>query len=304
MTGSGSTDLAEAFLRARPRLVRVAYAVLGTLADAEDVVSDCWFRLDAAHRDRPIEDVDAWTTVVVARAALDALRSARVRRESYVGPWLPEPHVSDPIRGYAADEPADRVTLDDTVSYALLVALEALTPAERTAWVLHDLFAVPFDEVAVTLGRTPAAVRQLASRARRHVAARAPRIDVDPRDHRRAVDAFVRAAGTGDLASLIAVLDPDVQLVSDGGGLVSAARRPVVGADHVARFLLGIAAKIGPGFRVDPRRINGSTGLVVVDDETVLGVMAIVADTTGRVVRIDLIRTPEKLRSVRANPTE
>lgn len=304
MTGSASTDLAEAFLRARPRLVRVAYAVLGTLADAEDVVSDCWFRLDAAHRDRPIEDVDAWTTVVVARAALDALRSARVRRESYVGPWLPEPHVGDPIRAYAVDEPADRVTLDDTVSYALLVALEALTPAERTAWVLHDLFAVPFDEVAVTLGRTPAAVRQLASRARRHVAARAPRIDVDPRDHRRAVDAFVRAAGTGDLASLIAVLDPDVQLVSDGGGLVSAARRPVIGADHVARFLLGIAAKIGRGFRVDPRRINGSTGLVVVDDETVLGVMSIVADTSGRVVRIDLIRTPEKLRSVRANPAK
>ncbi|MBY6350762.1 RNA polymerase sigma factor SigJ [Rhodococcoides corynebacterioides] len=300
MTGSGSaTDLAEAFLRARPRLVRVAYAVLGTLADAEDVVSDCWFRLDAAHRERPIEDVDAWTTVVVARAALDALRSARVRRESYVGPWLPEPHVA----AHAADGPADRVTLDDTVSYALLVALEALTPAERTAWVLHDLFAVPFDEVAETLGRTPAAVRQLASRARRHVAARAPRVDVDPRDHRRAVDAFVHAAGTGDLASLIAVLDPAVRLVSDGGGLVSAARRPVVGADHVARFLLGIAAKVGPGFRVDPRRINGSAGLVVVDDETVLGVMSIVADTTGRVVRIDLIRTPEKLRSVRANAT-
>jgi len=153
--------LAAAFSQARPRLVRVAYAIIGSHSEAEDVVADCWFRLVAADNDEPVRDVEAWAVVAVSRMALDVLRSARVRRERYVGPWLPEPVVE-------AADPADKVTLADEVGYAMLVVMETLSPAERTAFVLHDLFGVTFDEVAAIVGRAPAAVRQLASRARRH----------------------------------------------------------------------------------------------------------------------------------------
>lgn len=186
-----------------------------------------------------MRDVEAWGVVVVGRRALDVLRSARVRRDTYVGPWLPEPVLGAPVAVAAMDDPADRVTLDDAVSYALLVALETLTPAERTAWVLHDLFGVPFTEVAAAVGRTAAAVRQLAARARRHITAGAVRVEVDAREHRNTVAAFLYATATGDLAGLLAVLDPDVTVTSDGGGEVSAARRPVRGADRAARLLLG-----------------------------------------------------------------
>jgi RNA polymerase sigma-70 factor, ECF subfamily len=165
-------QLAEGYHRDRPRLVRIAYAVLGSHAEAEDVVADCFTRLLAADQAEPVRDVEAWATVAVGRRALDVLRSARTRREVYVGPWLPEPIVTA-MPGMAPD-PADRVTLDESVGYALLVVLESLTPAERTAWVLHDLFGMPFGEVATVVGRTVPAVRQLASRARRHVAAGAP----------------------------------------------------------------------------------------------------------------------------------
>jgi RNA polymerase sigma-70 factor (ECF subfamily) len=140
--------------QARPRLVRVAYAIIGSHSEAEDVVADCWFRLAAADHDEPVRDVEAWAVVAVSRMALDVLRSARVRRERYVGPWLPEPLVASP--GQMAADPADQVTLDDEVSYALLVVIETLSPAERTAFVLHDLFGVSFDEIAAIVGRTPA----------------------------------------------------------------------------------------------------------------------------------------------------
>lgn len=150
--------------------------------------------------------------------ALDVLRSARVRRETYVGSWLPEPHVEPRGAGPCAGDPADRITLDESVSYSLLVMLETLSPAERTAWVLHDLFRLPFGEVAAAVGRSPAAVRQLAARARRHIATGAPRLDVDPTQHQAVVGAFTRATTTGDLAGLLAILDPQVVLTSDGGG--------------------------------------------------------------------------------------
>ena len=252
-------DLAAAFDAARPRLVRIAYAVLGSVAEAQDVVSDCWLRLSAADQREAILDVDAWTTVAVARLALDALRSARVRRETYVGSWLPEPVVDA--------DPADRVTLDESISFALLVVLETLSPAERIAWVLHDLFGMPFAEVASTVGRTPAAVRQLASRARSHVAAGAPRVEVDRAEHDAAVVAFATAAAGGDLAALLTVLDPDVLLTSDGGGKVSAARRPVYGADHVGRFLLGILGKSTEAQWVRPTLVNGLPGFVFMDGD-------------------------------------
>ncbi|MEU6852460.1 RNA polymerase sigma factor SigJ [Actinacidiphila alni] len=256
----GAVELAAAYARARPRLIRLAYAVLGSHAEAEDVVSDCWLRLAEAHAREPVQDVDAWATVAVARRAVDTLRSARVRRETYVGPWLPEPLLGSAA---APADPADRVTLDESVSFALLVVLETLSPAERTAWVLHDLFGVEFTDVGRVVGRSTAAVRQLAARARKHIADGAPRIVVDAHEHEAAVAAFARAAGEGDLAALTAVLDPQVTLTSDGGGLVTAARKPVHGADRVGRFLLGTASRMDAGQRLVATTVNGAPGLVV-----------------------------------------
>jgi len=191
----------ERFDAARPRLLRLAYSQLGDLGEAEDVVQEAWLRLQRAGPET-IRDLDAWLTTTVARLALDVLRSARARRVAYVGPWLPEPVVED--------DPADRVTLDESVSYALLTVLEQLSPAERTAFVLHDVFDVPFPEVAEIVGRSPDSVRQLASRARRHVTRERPRRPVSQAEHRRLVEAFTRAAEEGDVERLLTLLDPDV----------------------------------------------------------------------------------------------
>jgi len=248
------TELAAAFHTHRPRLIRVAYAVLGSVTEAEDVVADTWLRLARAHERQPIDDILGWGTVTVARAALDVLRSARVRRETYIGPWLREPMITAP-------DPADRVSLDESVRFALLVTLERLTPAERTAWVLHDVFAVPFTQVAEAVGRSPAAVRQLAHRARTHVQATAPRLAVDPAEHDTVVTTLLAAVRAGDLAALTTALDPDVVLTSDGGGTVSAARRPVHGPDHVARLILSITGTTPQ--QIQLLTVNGSTGLAV-----------------------------------------
>ncbi|RIJ70302.1 sigma-70 family RNA polymerase sigma factor [Nakamurella silvestris] len=295
---SRQDHLAHAYLEARPRLIRVAYAVLGSVAEAEDVVSDCWLRLAAADREDPVLDVDAWATVAVARRSLDVLRSARVRRESYIGPWLPEPIVAAEPVGVRPTDPADRVTLDETVSFALMVVLETLSPAERTTWVLHDIFGMPFTEVAGVVGRTPAAVRQLAARARRHVADGAPRVTVDPAEHDAAVAAFAAAILGGDLAVLLSILDPDVVLTSDGGGKVSAARRPVHGADRVARFLLGIAQKRSGGERIVPLEVNGTSGFGFVAGTGLVLVGALTV-RSGRVSRVDFVLAPEKLARTR-----
>jgi len=281
-------ELAEAFSRARARLIRVAYAVLGSTSDAEDVVSDCWLRLCSADAREPINDVDAWCTVSTARLALDLLRSARVRRETYVGPWLPEPLVA------TADDPADRVTLDESVSFALMVVLETLTPAERTTWVLHDLFAMPFAEVAQVVGRSPAAVRQLAARARVHVAEAAPRVQVAPGEHDAAVAAFAVAVAGGDIGALLEVLDPEVLLTSDGGGVVSAARRPILGADKVSRFIMGLAAKVQEGERLDLVTVNGSTGLAFYREDAISIVISFTVQGE-RIARLDFVLAPDKL---------
>jgi len=288
---SRDAELAAAYERARPRLVRVAYAILGSRYEAEDVVSECWLRMSAANARDPVKDVDAWATVAVARGALDALRSARARREVYIGPWLPEPLVE---AAPADQDPADRATLDDTVSFALLVVLEMLTPAERTAWVLHDLFGMSFAEISGVVGRTPQAVRQLAARARAHVSARAPRVNVGSAEHDATVTAFLRAAAGGNLSALLTALDPDVVLTSDGGGQVSAARRPVRGADRVARFLLGLTAKIRPGEHVQVINVNGARGLGLFDND---GLTTVVSLTVAgdRITRVDLVRAPGKL---------
>jgi RNA polymerase sigma-70 factor (ECF subfamily) len=288
VTTGRQAELAAAFHRARPRLVRVAYAVLGSGSDAEDVVSDAWLRLESSDQRERVRDVEGWGVVAVARLALDLLTSARVRRERYVGPWLPEPIVQGAL------DPADRVTLDESVSYALMVVLETLSPAERTAWVLHDLFGMPFAEVADTVGRSPAAVRQLAARARRHVSLRAPRLTITPSEHDAVVAAFTSASAGGDLAALLEVLDPDVVLTSDGGPQVNAARRPVVGAERVSRFVLGITQNIRAGQRVEPVTVNGSTGLALYEGDHLSLVVSITV-IAARITRLDLVLAPEKL---------
>ena len=282
--------VAQRFARARPRLLRLAYSQLGDLGEAEDVVQEAWLRLERTGADS-IDDLDAWLTTVVGRLALDTLRSARSRREVYVGPWLPEPVVSE--------DPADRVTLDESVSYALLALLEQLSPAERTAFVLHDVFELPFGEVADVVGRTPEAVRQLASRARRHVAEQRPRFEASRDEHERAVHAFAQAVAEGDLDGLVAVLDPDVVWTSDGGGHAIAARKPVQGAGRVARAWIAMRGRAADA----PAAIglNGRLGLLLPGRDGHRSAVSFVVDG-GRIARIDVVRNPEKLRRVTRGP--
>jgi RNA polymerase sigma-70 factor (ECF subfamily) len=274
----------DRFARARPRLLRLAYSELGDVGEAEDVVQEAWLRLERANAEA-IENLDAWLTTVVARLALDRLRSARARRERYVGPWLPEPLVSD--------DPADRVTLDESVSYALLTVLEQLSPAERTAFVLHDVFDMPFGDVAEVVGRTPEAVRQLASRARRHIKHDRPRFGTSREEHDRAVRAFAQAVGEGSLEGLVAVLDPDVVWTSDGGGRTAAARKPLRGATRVARAWAAIGRK--STHRPTEIGLNGQLGLVLVSVDGHRAALSFVV-RDGRITRIDAIRNPDKLR--------
>jgi RNA polymerase sigma-70 factor (ECF subfamily) len=290
------SDVAERFEALRPRLLRLAYSQLGSLAEAEDVVQEAWLRLSRVDAEG-IEDLEAWLVTVVSRLALDALRSARMRRERYVGPWLP-----DPLVGAAGDDadPADRVTLDETVSHALLFVLERLSPAERTAFILHDVFGYSFDEVGDVVGRTPAAARQLASRARRHVVEQRPRQSGTPQEQRLAVEAFAAAASGGDLDALLAVLDPDVVMRSDGGGRVQAARKPLVGIDRVSRALVALARKFAGRSEAHFVDVNGLPGLLMVHREDgQVSVLAFTVDA-GRITTIHLQRNPDKLGHVRA----
>ncbi len=279
-------ELAREFEAHRWRLLRVAYATTGTLEEAEDCVQEAWLRLRTLDDPGAIRELAAWLTTTVSRLALDTLTSARARRERYVGTWLPEPLVE--IRD---GDPADRVTLDESVSMALLVVLERLSPAERAAFVLHDIFDVPFADVAEIVGRSPVAVRQLASRARRQVQDGRPRTPATAAEQRRLVDAFSAACMGGDLQGLIEMLDPEVVLRSDGGGVVSTLPRIVHGAAQVASVLLR--------YRQDdifPVEVNGAPGLVVRKDG-VLTVMAFTVDA-GRIIAIDGVRNPDKLANV------
>ncbi|MDL9935780.1 RNA polymerase sigma factor SigJ [Gordonia sp. ABSL1-1] len=277
------------FTALRPRLIGVAYGLLGSVTEAEDVVQDAWLRLQRSDIDE-IDDLTAWLVTTTSRLALDVLRSARVRRESYVGQWLPEPVETSP-------DPADTVTLADSVSWAMMVVLETLSPAERAAFVLHDLFNLSFDDVGTALGRTPAACRKLASRARQHVAARTPRFDVDPSVHHTVVEAFADAATSGDLQGLLDVLDPDAVLTADGGGIVRAALEPIVGADAIARFLAGIAAQ-GPHKSMRAAIVNHNPALLVFVGDELDGIVALgIAD--ARITSIDFVRNPEKLTRIR-----
>jgi RNA polymerase sigma-70 factor (ECF subfamily) len=281
----------QRFAQARPRLLRLAYSQLGDVGEAEDVVQEAWLRLERAGADS-IRDLDAWLTTVVGRLSLDTLRSARARRERYVGPWLPEPLVA------GGDDPAERVTLDESVSYALLVMLEQLTPPERTAFVLHDVFGMPFGEVGEVVGRTPEAVRQLASRARRHVQDQSPRFDATPDEHERAVRAFAQAVEEGDIERLASALDPDVVWTADGGGRAVASRLPIHGAERVARGWMALVRKPAIAAPPRPMEVNGKLGLVIAGTDGDQAVLSFTVER-GRIARIDVVRNPDKLRRVR-----
>ncbi|WP_020014392.1 RNA polymerase sigma factor SigJ [Promicromonospora sukumoe] len=257
----------------RRRLLSLAYRMTGTLADAEDIVQETylrWYRLEEAER-RAIDNPAGWLTRVASRIALDLLASARRRRERYIGQWLPEPLPADLFDGTA--DPLDRVTLDDAVSTALLVVLEAMTPAQRVAFVLHDVFAVPFDEIAEIVGRTPAAVRQLAATGRRQV--RENRTAAVPRDeHDRTVRAFLHAAQAGDMRQLMRVLAPDVELRTDANGLVTAALNVIEGPERVARLVLGVDAKM-PELTHHLEPTADGLGVVLRTGDQVAGVMTL-----------------------------
>jgi RNA polymerase sigma-70 factor (ECF subfamily) len=273
----------------RQQLIGLAYRLLGSVGDAEDAVQEAygrWYALTGPQR-AAIESPAAWLTTVAGRICLDVLGSARVRRERYVGEWLPEPVPA----GRLAD-PADRVTLDESVTMAFLVVLDAMTPAERVAFVLHDVFGYPFAEVAAVLGRTPAACRQLASSARRRVgAARAP----EPvRGQADVVRAFKLAWEARDIRGLVGLLDPEATVVADGGGLASAVLRPVVGGEQVARYAVNLIGRI-PALAIEEAVVNERPGLVARRGGEVAAVVAF--DVAGGVIRrVWAVRNPEKLR--------
>ncbi len=279
----------EQFERYRPHLQAVAYRMLGSVSEADDALQEAWLRLSRSDTDG-VANLGGWLTTVVGRVCLDMLRSRRSRQEDYVGSWLPEPIVS------LDDEtdPEQEAMIADSVGLALLVVLETLTPAERLAFVLHDMFAVPFEEIAPIVGRTPDAARQLASRGRRRVQGAAPNPDTDLTHQREIVDAFLAASRAGDFDALLAVLDPDVVFRADAG-IGPRARPPVTGAAAVARQVLARGSRLAPQAR--PALVNGAAGLIVGPQRRPFAVVGFTV-ARGRIVAIDLIIDPDKLRGL------
>jgi RNA polymerase sigma factor (sigma-70 family) len=275
----------EAFELNRRHLQAVAYRMLGSTTEAEDAVQEAWLRLSRSDT-AEVDNLGGWLTTVVARVCLDMLRSRRSRREDYVGSWLPEPIVT------IETGPEDEAVLADSVGLALLVLLDTLTPAERLAFVLHDMFGMPFDEIAPIVDRSEAATRQLASRARRRVRGAQPSSDVDIREQRRVVDAFLAASRAGDFDALLEVLDPDVVFRIDAGGIGPRARPPVEGAEAVAAQILERGAPLAPYAR--PAIVNGAAGVIVVPRDKPIAVVGFVI-ARGRITEIDLVADPAKL---------
>jgi RNA polymerase sigma-70 factor (ECF subfamily) len=286
------TDLVtEEFERHRAHLRGVAYRMLGSVSEAEDAVQETWLRLNRSDTSA-VSNLAAWLTTVVGRVCLDMLRARRARREDYVGTWLPEPIVSVDI----AEDPEQEALLADSVGLALLVVLETLNPAERLAFVLHDMFGVSFEEIAPIVDRSPEAARQLASRARRRVQGVAPDPDADLTEQRRVVDAFLAAARGGDFEALLEVLDPSVVFRADRGALAPQAPPLVRGAEDVARQILSRGARFAPHAR--PAIVNGAAGLIVMPGRTPVAVIGF-SVAGGRILEIDLVADPEKLRGLR-----
>lgn len=297
--GTAGTS-ADGIAGERRQLLNVAYRLLGSVAESEDAVQEAytrWYALPRGRRDE-IASPGAWLTTVTGRICLDVLGSARARRERYVGAWLPDPLPDraewglGPSTGLA--DPADQMVLDESVTMAFLVVLESMTPAERVAFVLHDVFRYPFAEIAAVLGRTPAACKQLAASARRRVrAARAP-VLVGEAGRADTVRQVKEAWERKDIAALVDLLDPAAVMTADGGGLVGAALRPIEGGARIAQYMVAIADK-APGLELLERSVNGAPGLVARRDGVVMTVASFDV-TDGRVTRIWAVRNPEKLR--------
>ncbi|MFE3370820.1 RNA polymerase sigma factor SigJ [Streptomyces sp. NPDC059173] len=249
----------ETFEEHRPVLTGVAYRMLGRVADAEDVVQEAWLKWSAAARE-DVREPRAFLVRITTRLAIDRLRHLRSRRETYPGVWLPEPLVTD--FGPTLPDTAERAVLADSVSLAVLVVLESLSPLERAVFVLREAFGFPYAEIAAALDRTEAAVRQLAGRARRHVEERKPRYDVDPAERRDLTERFLAAASGGGIEQLLSLLAPDVRLVSDGGGRAKAARRVIGTAGKVGRFLFAVAGALDPGGEIRVMELNGGPAVV------------------------------------------
>ncbi|MCZ4554191.1 RNA polymerase sigma-70 factor [Rhodococcus maanshanensis] len=273
----------DPFVTHRSLLFTVAYEMLGSAADAEDVVQETWLRWAEVYRAK-VHDPRAYLVRIVTRQALNRLRSLSRRREDYVGEWLPEPLLTSP-------DVAEDVELAESVSIAMLTVLETLGPAERAVFVLHEVFETPYQEIAEVMGKNPAAIRQIAHRAREHVAARRPRMQVDRAQQQAAVEKLMAALSTGDVQGLMEVIAPDVVVIADGGGIAAAARKPIVGVERVAAFL-SRAAKI-PDFVTTSTFFNGLPGIRIDVGGEATAVSVVVED--GRITRIYAIRNPHKL---------
>ncbi|MFJ4467032.1 RNA polymerase sigma-70 factor [Streptomyces sp. NPDC089424] len=279
----------EAFVAHRDLLFTVAYEMLGSAADAEDVLQETWLRwveVDLAQ----VRDQRAYLVRITTRQALNRLRTLKRRKEAYVGPWLPEPLLTAP-------DVAEDAELAENLSLALMFILETLSPTERAVFVLREVFAFDYDDIAAAIDKSPAAVRQTAHRARRHVDARRPRTAASPHETRAALDSFQRALVTGDLQGLLDVLAPDVVFVSDGGGLRLAALRPVVGADNVLRYMAGSLVKAGGPLSGEHVTVNGNPGLLLRLGGEIDGVLAFRVGN-ARVTDLYYVRNPEKLTRV------
>ncbi|MDX6367373.1 MAG: hypothetical protein QOK30_2449 [Nocardioidaceae bacterium] len=277
----------DPFVAHRSLLFTVAYEMLGSAADAEDVVQETWLRwADLGTGQQDVRDPRAYLVRIVTRQALNRLRTQARRREEYVGPWLPEPLVTSP-------DVAEDVELAESVSIAMLTVLETLGPIERAVFVLREVFETPYEEIAAAVGKTPATVRQIAHRARQHVAARRPRVQVSVGEQTAVVERFLSAVRGGDINGLMEVLAPEVVVVADGGGVVRAAPRPIVGAKPVAAFL-GALAKLVGDFDVTMTWLNGAPAMRVDIDAEIDTVASLVVED-GRITRIYAIRNPHKL---------
>lgn len=279
----------QIFLAHRNLLFTIGYQILGSAADVEDVLQETWLRwvkVDLAQ----VVDQRAFLVRITTRLSLDRLRALKRRKESYIGPWLPEPLLTAP-------DVADDVELANSVSMAIMLVLETLSPTERAVFVLREVFRVEYDEIAAAVDKTPAAVRQIAHRARQHVEARRPRAEVSPSEARAAVESFRRALETGDLQTLLKVLAPDAVLITDGGGIRQAALRPIAGAEKLVRFVTGGIRKTGVSLAADPTVINGNPALLLSVDGQIEGVLAMRVEQ-ARVTAIYYICNPEKLSRV------
>jgi RNA polymerase sigma-70 factor (ECF subfamily) len=286
----------DVFEEHRPVLLGVAYRMLGRVTDAEDVVQEAWLRWSAADRSE-VREPRAYLVRVTTRLAIDRLRQVKARGETYVGPWLPEPYVTD--FGDTVPDTAERAVLADSVSLAVLVVLESLSPLERAVFVLREAFGYPYSDIAAMLDRAEPAVRQLAGRARKHVEERRPRYDVDPVRRRDLTERFLAAAGGGDLKELMSLLAPDVRLVGDSGGKAKAPLRVLESADHVGRFIVGVAEKSVQGLSWRFLELNGGPAVLVLSDGKPDSVFQMdILD--GRIQSVYIIRNPDKLRALSA----